>query len=134
MNGVSITHSLPTNSNWGSITATGNINTFFIVGTDFLVDNLNATLLAGLSGDYNKNHVVDAGDYALWRKNLNSRSGYNSWRSNFGAVGRCRDESSQARVFLNLPHWHYCSLVCSVIAIQRRAGRVAALSVMIGGC
>ena len=46
-----------------------------------------APFLAGLSGDYNKNHVVDAGDYTLWRKNLNSQSGYNSWRSNFGATG-----------------------------------------------
>ena len=87
VNGVTVTHLLPTKSNWGSITATGNINSFLIVGTNFLVDNLNATLIAGLSGDYNKNHVVDAGDYALWRKNLNTRSGYNSWRSNFGATG-----------------------------------------------
>jgi len=87
VNGVSVTHLLPTKSNWGSIQATGSIDRFLIVGAEFLVDNLNATLVAGLSGDYNKNHVVDAGDYVLWRKNLNTRSGYNSWRTNFGAIG-----------------------------------------------
>jgi hypothetical protein len=87
VNGVTVTNMLPTMSNWGSTQATGNINTFIIVGTEFLVDNMNATLLAGLPGDYNKNHVVDAGDYVWWRKNLNTRSGYNSWRTNFGATG-----------------------------------------------
>jgi hypothetical protein len=70
-----------------SITASGTINSFFIIGAPYKFDNLNAALLPGLAGDYNKNHVVDAGDYALWRKNLNTRSGYNSWRSNFGAAG-----------------------------------------------
>ncbi len=86
INGVRITNSLPTKANWGSITATGSINTFFIVGTDFLVDNFNAALIPGLAGDYNKNRIVDAGDYVLQRKSLNSRTSYNSWRSNFGAV------------------------------------------------
>ena len=41
VNGVTVTNLLPTKSNWGSITATGNITTFLIVGTNFLVDNLN---------------------------------------------------------------------------------------------
>jgi hypothetical protein len=85
--GVTVTHLLPTKSNWGSITASGTINSFLIVGTEFLIDNVNVTQIPGLSGDYNKNHVVDAGDYVLWRKTLNSRSGFNSWRANFGATG-----------------------------------------------
>ncbi len=83
--GVSVTHVLPS-ANWGSITATGSISSFIVDGTDFKMDNLSATLVAGLSGDYNKNHFVDAGDYVLWRKNLNSPSGFKSWRSNFGAT------------------------------------------------
>jgi hypothetical protein len=88
INGVTVVHLLGSKTSpWGSITASGNINSFVIVGTQLLVDNVNATLVPGLSGDYNKNHIVDAGDYDLWRKNLNSRSGYNSWRSNFGATG-----------------------------------------------
>src|SRR3954464_14215723 len=88
VNGVTITQLLGSKTDpWGRITATGGINTFEILGNALGVDNVNATLAPGLAGDYNKNHVVDAADYALWRKNLNSRSGYNSWRANFGAVG-----------------------------------------------
>jgi hypothetical protein len=98
VNGVTVTHSLPTSSNWGSITATGDINSFLMVGTNFLVDNVNATLVAGLSGDLNKNHVVDASDYILWRKNLNTPSGYRSWRSNFGATGGAGSSAISAGV------------------------------------
>ena len=88
INGVTVTHVLgSTTQPWGSVTANGPINSFFIIGAPYKVDNLNATLTPGLAGDYNKNHVVDAADYPLWRKNLNSPSGYKSWRSNFGAIG-----------------------------------------------
>src|SRR5262249_6237559 len=83
VNGVTVTNLLPTKRNWGSISASGTINSFLAVGTDFLVDNMNVTQVAGLSGDYNKNHVVDASDFVIWRKTVNSRSGFNSWRSNF---------------------------------------------------
>ncbi len=44
-------------------------------------------LTAGLSGDYNGNGTVDAGDYVLWRKTplvYNGDPGYTIWRSNFG--------------------------------------------------
>jgi len=87
INGVTVTNLLPTKSNWGSIAASGTINSFLVVGTDFMVDNANVTQIPGLSGDYNKNHTVDASDFVLWRKTLNSRSGFNSWRANFGATG-----------------------------------------------
>jgi hypothetical protein len=128
VNGVSVTHSLPTKSNWGSIQATGSIDRFLIVGAGFLVDNLNATLVAGLSGDYNKNHVVDAGDYVLWRKNLNTRSGYNSWRTNFGATGgsgtsitsNAVPEPSSLAVLLIGWHW--------VFVAQQRHRRTARLA------
>jgi hypothetical protein len=83
--GVSVTNS--SGANWGNTTATGTINTFFIVGTDFLVDNFNVTPAPGVPGDYNKNHIVDAGDYVWLRKTLFSRTGYNSWRTNFGTTG-----------------------------------------------
>jgi hypothetical protein len=87
VNGVTVTHLLPTKSNWGSIAASGTINSFLIVGTEFLVDNVNVTQIPGLSGDYNKNHVVDAADYVLWRKTLNTPSGFRSWRVNFRGIG-----------------------------------------------
>jgi autotransporter-associated beta strand protein len=50
--------------------------------------NLNSLVLtysAGLQGDYNGDHVVDAADYVVWRKTDGSPTGYNNWRSNFGA-------------------------------------------------
>jgi hypothetical protein len=54
----------------------------------------------GLNGDYNANGIVDAGDYAVWRKRLNqsvtlpndttpgtvTAADYTVWRSNFGKV------------------------------------------------
>jgi len=50
--------------------------------------NPNPSLSEGLAGDYNHNNVVDAADYALWRKSPSgfggNPAGYNTWRSNFG--------------------------------------------------
>ncbi len=98
INGISVTKVLPANE-WGRIIATGGINSFIVDGTDFLIDNLSATLLAGLAGDYNKNQVVDAGDYVLWRKLLNTPSGYNSWRSNFSAAGMDAESGTSVAAF-----------------------------------
>ena len=44
----------------------------------------------GLAGDYNQNGIVDAADYSVWRKNDGSQEGYDTWRANFGAIGRQR--------------------------------------------
>lgn len=46
------------------------------------------TLIAdSLSGDHNRDGIVDAADYVLWRKSLvNGDQGYLDWQSNFGAV------------------------------------------------
>jgi hypothetical protein len=38
-------------------------------------------------GDYNRNGVVDAADYAVWRKTDGTAAGYNAWRTNFGQPG-----------------------------------------------
>ena len=44
---------------------------------------------AGITGDYNNNGTVDAGDYVLWRKTPASYggdpAGYTTWRSNCGS-------------------------------------------------
>ncbi|HJQ80788.1 MAG TPA: hypothetical protein VJ828_12570, partial [Lacipirellulaceae bacterium] len=45
---------------------------------------------AGLAGDYNNDGKVDAADYVVWRKNPAAHggdpAGYNTWRTNFGAM------------------------------------------------
>jgi hypothetical protein len=42
------------------------------------------TVLVYMPGDYSGNGVVDAADYALWRKTDGGLNGYNRWRANFG--------------------------------------------------
>ena len=39
------------------------------------------------NGDFNLNGVVDAGDYAVWRKSIGGQLGYTAWRSRYGAPG-----------------------------------------------
>jgi hypothetical protein len=53
-----------------------------------------------LKGDYNNNHIIDAGDYSVWRRLLGSggtlpndptpgtidATDYDYWRSHFGAT------------------------------------------------
>ena len=120
VNGVTVTHLLGSKTNpWGSINAAGPITTFVIVGSKFSVDNLNATLLAGVPGDYNKNNIADAGDYVVWRKSINTPSGYRSWRSNFGATGMGAAGAAvpEPSTFALLPAgWQW-------IAVQRRYRR-----------
>jgi hypothetical protein len=41
-----------------------------------------------LTGDYNGDGSVDAGDYVVWRKsNINGEQGFQDWRTNFGSTG-----------------------------------------------
>jgi len=42
-----------------------------------------------LPGDYNHDQVVDAADYVVWRKTLDTLSAYQIWQVNFGAVDSC---------------------------------------------
>jgi hypothetical protein len=41
-------------------------------------------VVAGISGDYNKNGALDAADYVVWRKTDGGSAGYNLWQTNFG--------------------------------------------------
>jgi hypothetical protein len=54
-------------------------------GADFLVADVG---LVSVAGDYNNNGIVDAADYALWRKSPSTYggnpAGYTTWRSRFG--------------------------------------------------
>jgi len=54
-------------------------------GKTFHIDEYKITAPGGPTGDYNKNGVVDAADYVVWRKtNINGAQGYTDWRANFG--------------------------------------------------
>ncbi len=87
INGISISNTLPTMSNWGSVSVTETINTFYIIGTNYLIDNLNTTQLPGVAGDYNRSNVVDGADFVLLRKRLFTQTGFKSWRTFFGTSG-----------------------------------------------
>ena len=63
-------------------------------------------VVAGISGDYNKNGTVDAADYVVWRKSDGSAAGYNLWRTNFGnppSAGTGAAESSSNLVVVPEP-------------------------------
>lgn len=40
--------------------------------------------VVGLPGDFNRDFVVDAADYVVWRKNGGSQLEYNTWKTHFG--------------------------------------------------
>ena len=46
---------------------------------------LDASALSGIPGDFNRNGVVDAADYVVWRKNGGAQEEYDTWRANFGS-------------------------------------------------
>jgi hypothetical protein len=124
VNGVTVTHLLGSKTNpWGSVSASGPIDNFVIIGTQLLVDNADATLAAGLAGDYNKNLIVDAGDYVLWRKTVNSPSGYRTWRSNFGATGGIGTGIELFDHSVPEPSATFCTLLCLVWILHESVWR-----------
>jgi hypothetical protein len=51
----------------------------------------------GLPGDFNRDGVVNAADYVVWRKTDGMQSGHDMWRANFGATaGRGSDMITSA--------------------------------------
>jgi hypothetical protein len=53
---------------------------------DTSVDNIGIGFEFGLQGDFNHDGVVDAADFVMWRKQLNSvfsQTDYSIWRNNF---------------------------------------------------
>jgi hypothetical protein len=46
---------------------------------------INAAAANSLQGDFNRDCIVDAADYIVWRKTLGTADEYQVWRANFGA-------------------------------------------------
>jgi hypothetical protein len=92
---VSVTSTGASNDQ-GMLTATGNIASFAIGGTEFVIDDLGVVLSSvTLPGDYNGDLIVNAADYVLWRNGgplANDTtpgvqpSDYDVWRSHFGQM------------------------------------------------
>jgi len=51
---------------------------------DYVVDQIFLRRWGALDGDHDGDGKVDAADYVLWRKSINTETGYDSWRTNFG--------------------------------------------------
>ena len=77
---------------WGAATNDGNgtySQDLYAMSTNQGIQAFTLAITPPLvSGDYNNNHLVDAGDYVLWRKSPNDYNGdptgYSIWQSNFG--------------------------------------------------
>ena len=79
--------------------------------------NFARTIAAQLTGDYNNNGVVDAADYAVWRKNQNTTrvlpndpiggmigtAQYNQWRTQFGKSAGSGTVLTSAALSSNVP-------------------------------
>lgn len=72
----------------GSITtldATANDEFAFAwTNTGMETAQLRLTFVSSGPGDFNRDGLVDAGDYAVWRKSDGTQAGFNLWRTHFG--------------------------------------------------
>jgi fibronectin-binding autotransporter adhesin len=81
-----------TGGSWVIATYVGTLTgTFDVVTPGYYVDygtGTNSKITLSRAGDWNKDGVVNAGDYVTWRKNPAANggdpAGYNLWRANFG--------------------------------------------------
>lgn len=94
-----------------------------------------APTISGVAGDYNKNGIVDAADYTIWRDHLNSNfqldneggispgvvdaADYNFWKSRFGATSG----SGSVLTGLAVPEPTALSVMAGALAILAAASR-----------
>jgi hypothetical protein len=83
----------------------------------------NCSPTGGIPGDFNENGIVDAADYAVWRKTDGTPAGYNQWRTNFGRTSGSGSGSALTAV----PEPSSAALALSVLllVIGMRARRFA---------
>lgn len=83
--------------------------------------------LPGLTGDYNNDGIVDAGDYVLWRKNGGSPAGYNDWRANYGTTASTGSGAASSAELTAVPEPRSALLLLFGIAIVYGRTRYAQL-------
>ena len=90
------------------------------------LDNLR--FVTSLSGDFNGNGVVDASDYAVWRKGLGTKynqTHYQQWRQNFGGGGTGSALASAIPEPAGVTYVIIVALIQFVCNPRKQAGRSA---------
>ncbi|HEY3395674.1 MAG TPA: hypothetical protein VGK58_23430, partial [Lacipirellulaceae bacterium] len=98
------------------LTLTGAASSLF----DLVVNSSNVILQAvsaNLPGDFNFNGVVDAADYAVWRKRGGTHDDYNIWRANFGRTANRGNGAGASRSEFAVPEPLSSALALLALAI-----------------
>jgi hypothetical protein len=86
--------------------------------------------VATINADYNRDGVIDAADYVVWRKNDgNNPDGYNTWRANFGNTAGSGAAAADSRAPSAVPEPSslvLCVLLAALIARTIRSARSCA--------
>jgi len=81
-------------------------------------------LSVGLSGDYDRNGIVDAADYVVWRKSDGSSAGYGTWRENFGRTVGTGGDADDATGVPEPMTLNLVSLVTLIVVNHRHRIRI----------
>lgn len=85
---------------------------------------INAAADIGATGDFNFDDVVDAADYAIWRKTLGGTEEYEVWRKNFGTALNGAGSSAEFPVNTAVPESKpLLSATAAIGIIAMRRGR-----------
>jgi autotransporter-associated beta strand protein len=107
---------------WGAVGSGAQHTTALILGSGWLL-----ATAGSLAGDFNGDGMVDAADYAVWRKGLGTiytQDDYDDWRANFGqSAGSGAVQNDPAPAAVPEPAGCVLTMLAALlgIAAQRRA-------------
>jgi hypothetical protein len=136
-----------TSSKSNSSTLAYDLNSFGIFTNDFdriepainvFIDNLTYSTATVIPGDFNRNNVVDAADYPLWRKligdlvpacsgpdaNCNGavdNDDYRIWKSNFGSTGASGAVNASSAAIAEPATGALCGVVAAMLLTRLRS-------------